>query len=60
MYSFVNHKIFERLELPKETVGRMKAVLVERLFNDEKEYNDKQDDDKKRWQQKNMTMYINL
>ena len=46
--------------LPKETVGRVKAVLVEMYFNDEKEYNDKQDDDKKRWQQKNTTMYINL
>jgi len=32
--------------LPKETVGRVRAVLIEMLTNDNKEDDDKEDDDK--------------
>ena len=34
------------LPLPKETVGRVRAVLIEMLTNDNKEDDDKEDDDK--------------
>ena len=34
-------------DLPKETVGRVRAVLVQVLSNDDKEDDDKKDDDKK-------------
>ena len=36
------------LWLPKETVGRVRAVLNEMLTNDKKEDEDIQDDDKKK------------
>ena len=32
--------------LPKETVGRVRAVLIEMLTNDDKENDDKEEDDK--------------
>ena len=32
--------------LPKETVGRVRAVLIEMLTNDDKENDDKENDDK--------------
>ena len=32
--------------LPKETVGRVRAVLIKVLFNDDKEDDDKEGDDK--------------
>ena len=32
--------------LPKETVGRVRAVLIEMLTNDDKEDDNKEDDDK--------------
>ena len=35
-----------RLNLPKETVGRVRAVLIEMLINDSKEDEDIEDDDK--------------
>ena len=34
-------------DLPKETVGRVRVVLVQVLSNDDKEDDDKKDDDKK-------------
>jgi len=34
-----------KCHLPKETVGRVKAVLIEVLSNDDKEGDDKEDDD---------------
>jgi len=33
------------MHLPKETVGRVRAVLIEVLSNDDKEGDDKEDDD---------------
>jgi len=35
-----------RIDLPKETVGRVRAVLVKVLTNDDKEDDDKEGDDK--------------
>ena len=36
----------ENIPLPKETVGRVRAVLIEMLTNDNKEDEDIEDDDK--------------
>jgi len=48
--------------LPKETVGRVRAVLIEMLTNDNKEDEDIEDDDKENDDKETtikMTMYIN-